>query len=99
MGRDDFPRKASGDLQEGEHGHDKAEEPETGFTWQEGRDRPKAVGPVIREREAGLGVRRNRASQRLWQPWGGRRKPELCFWGLLALWPQLGEELRPGESE
>lgn len=54
---------------------------------------------AIREHEAVLGFRLNCASWGLWQPWRRRRKPELCFWYLLAMWPQLGEEPGPRESE
>jgi len=54
---------------------------------------------AIREHEVGMGIRLNCVSQGLWQPWRRRRKPELCFWCLLALWPQLGEELGPRASD
>lgn len=87
MGRDDFPKKTSGDLQEGERGHDKKS------------CQKQLAMAAIREHEMVLGFRLNCALWGLWQPWRRRRKPELCFWYLLAMWPRLGEELGPRESE
>ena len=48
-----------------------------------------------------LGGTRGEADQAELYPVGhlvALEKPELCFWCLLAIWPQLGEKLGPRES-
>ena len=53
--------------------------------------------PEAVDRGCGYGVRRETEQPELYRllPLTALKKPELCFWHLLATWLLLGEELEP----